>query len=312
MATTEEIIRDDQFNLSIKALKLIRSVEVYQWQETSESKTEKQVGGGEKTVVKYSYQKIWHQELINSDEFKKSEYKNPKTMPVSNRSIYASHVTLGAFDIPKELLSEMTDYTALNVDKGVANVQSELPNAKYHDGGYYIGDNPADPQIGDAIVRFETVNPAVVSIVAQQYNNTFNAYTTQSGGEILLLDYGQKSIGSMFSKARDENAMMTWGLRIVGFVLMAVGLGLLLRPLAVIADVLPILGSIVGAGTYFVAALSSLVLSLITIGISWVVFRPIVGVPLLFTAFVLAWVLKKRVSSLRNPIEESTEKVDDH
>ena len=233
-------------------------------------------------------------------------------MLVTSRIQHAARVTLGAFDVTYELMSKMSQYTPLNADQNMVINSPELQNAKYHDGGYYIGDNPTDPQIGDSIVRFETVNPAIVSVVAQQYNNTFNAYTTKSGGEILLLDYGQKSIASMFSKARDENAMMTWGLRLVGFLLMGVGLGLLLRPLAVIADVLPILGSIVGAGTYVVTGLSSLILSLITIATSWIVFRPAVGVPLLLIAVVFAWILKKRVASSKSDIKDSTETVDDH
>jgi hypothetical protein len=37
--------------------------------------------------------------------------------------------------------------------------------------------------------------------------------------------------------------MMTWILRFVGFVLMILGLNMILKPLSVMADVLPIVGS---------------------------------------------------------------------
>ena len=52
----------------------------------------------------------------------------------------------------------------------------------------------------------------------------------------------------MIQKAQDENTMITWVLRVGGFVLMAIGIYLIFAPLVVIADVLPILGDFLSAG----------------------------------------------------------------
>lgn len=43
--------------------------------------------------------------------------------------------------------------------------------------------------------------------------------------------------------------MLTWLLRNAGFILMSTGLGMLLRPLSVTADVVPLFGDILEAGT---------------------------------------------------------------
>ncbi|HEY1066144.1 MAG TPA: hypothetical protein VGE52_08540, partial [Pirellulales bacterium] len=57
LATTDETLRDDVFGVSAVAIKLERIVQMYQWDEEERTKTEKQLGGGEKTVKTYSYHK---------------------------------------------------------------------------------------------------------------------------------------------------------------------------------------------------------------------------------------------------------------
>ena len=53
-ATTEEILEDSVFNVSIRAIKLKRVVQMYQWKEVVTSKTKKKLGGGTETVKTYS------------------------------------------------------------------------------------------------------------------------------------------------------------------------------------------------------------------------------------------------------------------
>ena len=54
-ATTEDILTDDEFDLSINAIKLIRDAEYYQWVEHQETKTRDKVGGGQETITTYTY-----------------------------------------------------------------------------------------------------------------------------------------------------------------------------------------------------------------------------------------------------------------
>ena len=52
----------------------------------------------------------------------------------------------------------------------------------------------------------------------------------------------------MFAAARSSSSMLTWILRVVGFFMMFIGLSMVLRPLSVLADVLPFLGSLIWQG----------------------------------------------------------------
>lgn len=145
----------------------------------------------------------------------------------------------------------------------------------------YLGENPGSPQIGDVRVTFSQTPPADVSIIAQVVGNTFEEFTASNGYTFSRLNMGTVGMERMFAGAESDNAMMAWILRVVGTIVVIVGLGTILHPLSVIADVIPILGSIVGAGTGLVAFLLGLAWSLLVIAVAWVRFRPILAAALL-------------------------------
>jgi hypothetical protein len=66
-------------------------------------------------------------------------------------------------------------------------------------------------------------------------------------------------------------------IRLVGFVLMGFGVALIFRPLAVIAEVGSLFGSLVGAGVGFFAFSLAAALSLVTIVLAWIAYRPVFG-----------------------------------
>ena len=85
----------------------------------------------------------------------------------------------------------------------------------------------------------------------------------------------------MFEAAKEESRMWTWIKRLIGFFMMFIGLSMILKPLSTVMDVIPILGSITSGITGVFAFIIALGLSLITIAIAWVFFRPMIGIPLL-------------------------------
>jgi hypothetical protein len=74
---------------------------------------------------------------------------------------------------------------------------------------------------------------------------------------------------------------------------MAVGLGLVAKPLSVLADVIPMFGNLVGRLSGLVAILAAIPLSLGTIAVAWIVFRPLLGVGLLALAAGAILLLRK-------------------
>ena len=98
---------------------------------------------------------------------------------------------------------------------------------------------------------------------------------------------GTVSMENMYGDAHSSNETMTWIFRAGGALVIVIGLKMLVAPLSVLASVIPLLGSIVGAGTGLVCTLLGAAWSLIIISIAWLRFRPVIGGIMLGIALVL-------------------------
>ena len=296
-ASTKEILEDPEFGASANALKLIRDVEMYQWKESKKTKSKKKLGGGKRKTTTYTYKKLWSAKKIDSNEFKKPEgHTNPKSGKFSSDEFLAKDVSLDAFKLSETLLSKINKVEKFNVDPG------KLPAllkgiVKSDRGGFYYGENPSTPQIGDQRIGFKIVKPMVVSVISTQVGDTFEPYVTKVGESLELLEIGTKTSKAMFQTAISQNATLTWILRLVGFILMVIGISLILKPLSVLADVVPFIGSIIEMGTVVLALLVAAFFSIITIAVAWIFYRPLLGIGLIVVAVAclsVVFVLKKK------------------
>ena len=288
-ATTTETLSDPQFGVSVPAaIRLERHVEMYQWKENKKSETRKKFGGGTETVTTYDYEQAWSARLIDSSTFKQaSGHANPQKMPVESPYWTAKKVTVGAFTLADSQIAMLDRKEPVTLDEAMQKSLPETMKAKVNtasDVFYYFGADPADPKIGDAKVSFNVVKPATVSLIARQIGNTFEPYQAKAGNSLNMLKYGALAADSMFKAAEQENAILTWILRGVGFFMMFLGLFLIFRPIAVFGDIVPLFGSMLAAGVGFACFLLSLCLSLVTIAIGWIAYRPLVGIGLLALA----------------------------
>ena len=284
VAESQETLSDTAFNISRQTIKLRRNAEMYQWKETSRSTTREKLGGGTETITEYSYDKAWSASHIDSSEFRREGYPNPASMQYAPYTWTAANVSLGAFRLPPSLIARIDAFAPITIESGSTIPSAIAGDARIHDGGYYIGNNPEDPQIGDIRVQFAAVNATEVSIIAKQLQNTFEPYHAKAGASIEMLQVGAHSAENMIQQAIDANKAATWLLRLVGILMMFAGLQMVFRPLSVLTSVVPLIGRIIRAGTGIIAFLISLVFSLLTIGIAWVYYRPVLGVILLTVA----------------------------
>ncbi len=304
-AVTNEILSDNVFGISQQGIKLNRNVEMFQWKEVTSSKKEKKLGGGEETKTTYTYEKDWASDRIDSGKFKKSGHNNPG-MPYKGNTVVAKLVKLGAFRLTPSLINQISTSEALplrqeNLNKLPADVKGR---SKLFNEGIYVGANPSDPQIGDMRINYSIVRPQMVSIVSKQIGDTFEPYKTTTGTEINRLESGEHSANAMFSQMEKENTMRTWFVRIGGFILMALGIGMIFKPISTLGDVVPILGNILGMGIGVLAFIVALLLSLVTIAIAWVAYRPVLGLIILGVgvgAFAIIWFIAKQKKAKAAP-----------
>src|SRR5205814_1196201 len=103
---------------------------------------------------------------------------------------------------------------------------------------------------------------------------------------------------AMFKKAHEANSVLTWLLRAAGWLVMAIGMSLVLKPLSTVLDVIPLLGNVAEMGVIFVCGLLSLVFTSITIALAWLWYRPLIGVAMLVAAAGAIYLLRQRKAAV--------------
>jgi hypothetical protein len=318
-ADTKDVLTDPIFGVMTTAIRLDRKAEYYQWVENSSSKTQKKLGGGTETVTTYTYSQQWINKPVDSSAFHDPAYvgKNSVRTTVPNETFYAGDVTFGAYRLPSFIINSISgavpltvnltseDIENLNrqmihqeVDPVNAGLETVVDNVALSQTGLfdyvhvqsnviYLGRSPTAPRNGDVRVTFTEVKPANISILAQVIGDTFEPFRASNGNTFSRLAMGTVGAENMFGDAVSGNNTLTWILRAVGALVVFTALKMFMAPLSVLADVIPILGTIVGAGTGLVAFLIGLAWSLIVIAAAWLRFRPVIGGSLLGGAAVL-------------------------
>lgn len=307
-ASTEDVLQDATFGIhEPHAIRLRRVVEMYQWRETSQTETQREVGGSETRTTTYSYQKDWADSLIDSTRFHDAQsHQNPLSLPIDDHEDRADRVTVGAFVLSEGLVGQIRrtegrPFTEEDLEALPEQLQDRLGSRQLsiREGLLYGVEDAAKETIGDVRVRFEVTRPMTVSVIARQMGDNLVPYPTRAGDSLAFLQAGMHDADSMFASAVQANVQMTWILRFVGFFLMFIGFGMVFKPLAVLADVLPFLGDMMRVGTGLLAGVLAFSLSLATIAIGWIFYRPLLGILLLAVAIGALIGLKRMATKRR-------------
>ncbi len=302
-ATTEDSLSDDLFGITFDGIRLERHVEMYQWVENKSTKKKKKLGGGTRRVTTYSYDQKWKNSLVNSKNFHQpEEHQNPSNMPYKQFVAQASEVSLGAFKLSNSLVDQISKPSSIKFELEqlpesigtIATITKDAP-----DGGcrlYIAGENAPAAQsatVGDVRIWFTGTSETDVSVMSKQVGNSFEPFQTNAGPKLNMLKSEIVSAALMIEEAEADNITLTWILRILGIAMMCGGLAIAFRPLAVIGDVVPFIGSIVGFGTTLISIIAGTGFAFCIISVAWLFYRPLIGVPLLVVGIgLLIWVTR--------------------
>lgn len=301
-------ISDPVFGITASGVRLSRKVEMYQWRETTSTETRTKLGGGEETVTTYRYAKAWSAEAENSDGFAEPNgHRNP-SFDVEAAEFLASNVSLGDFSLDGAIVARIDGAMPMPLDAGILPQVREAAGTlrrsiSISQNQILLSDQPrvatasgtqvqtlvTEPSIGDLRVEYTLVPAAMTSVVAGQRGGSLATYQAENGEPILLIAEGQVAASSMFEGAQDANRVITWVLRGAGVIVLMIGFGMILAPLGVLADVLPVAGTLVRAGTGLVGFVLGLVVGTITIALAWLAFRPLVAFGILVTGCAIAY-----------------------
>jgi len=294
----------------IDCLALQRHSEMYQWDELSKSNSKSNTGGSITTTTNYSHIQAWSSTLVNSDSFRNQSktYENPASFQFPSKNFFANPMMAGAFVLPSNIVNwfvqdqdlidvsvnDITDQSLRNEAKATRSTRSD---------GYYFGNGTdQSPKIGDEKVWFTQTPPSNITVVGVQRDSTIKAFASKTGegGNVLLYRKGNLTASQMYDIAENQNRILTIVLRIVGFAIMAIGQIVIWSPFKVVADVIPIVGSMVGFGINFVSITIAAVLSAITIAIAWLIAHPMIGLIVLGVSLAVIGVCAVGVRMLMN------------
>jgi hypothetical protein len=309
-ATADQTLADDTFAVSVAAIKLRRSVEMFQWREEKRQETREKVGGGTETRTTYTYDQRWSSDAIDSSQFAREDgHSNPRPWRFTQEEKIADRVTLGAFTLSSGLVGQLNQYESLPIAQQLKLPETDQERAVVESETVYLPNeatgnkpNPAQPAVGDLRIKWQVVRPAVVSVIAGQEKSALGVWqSTQAQGfgtQIERLQMGTHTSQAMVGQMEAENTMLTWLLRGGGFLMMAFGIGVILQPLAIFASFIPLFGSLTRGGIMAFSLLIAMGLSLGTIAIAWLAYRPWLAAGLI-AGTLLCVVLALRV--LRRP-----------
>ena len=318
-ASTEDILSDDLFGIKTNALAIVRSAEYYQWKENEKHETKDKLGGKQEEIITYTYERDWTADPINSSRFKDPDYQgvNNVIWEIEDMRVIASNVSFGTYTLPELFISDIVskqsdnvsplmisaDNPALkqlnenvmkalgeNVRPEAAQVKDSLAYVHVFGNQVYIGFNPSNPSIGDIRLTFEQLAPSCnISLIAVPTNGTFTTFQAKHDANEYELRVGTWTLDQMIKQANDENATLTWILRILGVIVVIAALKMIFGILVTILKLVPFLASIMNLGVSLVCGVLGFVWSLIVIAIAWIFYRPLLGIALLVIAAGLVY-----------------------
>ena len=318
-ASTEDILSDDLFGIKTNALAIVRSAEYYQWKENEKHETKDKLGGKQEEIITYTYERDWTADPINSSRFKDPDYQNVNNViwEIEDMRVIASNVSFGTYILPELFISDIVskqsdnvsplmisaDNPALkqlnenvmkalgdNVRPEAAQVKDSLAYVHVFGNQVYIGFNPSNPSIGDIRLTFEQLSPSCnISLIAVPTNGTFTTFQAKHDANEYELRVGTWTLDQMIKQANDENATLTWILRILGVIIVIAALKMIFGILVTILKLVPFLASIMNLGVSLVCGVLGFVWSLIVIAIAWIFYRPLLGIALLVIAAGLVY-----------------------
>ena len=288
-------LKDDIFGINVKAVKMMRIVEMYQWEEKCTEEDDKE---------KCTYKKTWSEEIIDSTEFTESGHSNPEDKKYESEEYIAENVKLGAFTLPNELIRTL-DY---DKTKGNDALTSEYNNSKedYKVEGKYITNVKDEPQVGDIRISYKYTTVKDASVLAVQTDDTFEAFTSKKGKDVYELVEGNKTGAQILEGMTNANKTLKWGLRILGIALVIGAFSSMFSFITNLAAKVPVVGAIVGGATGAVSTVLGLSISLIVIAIAWFRFRPIISIVLI--AIVVALIVFLKIYKPKETTKENKEK----
>jgi len=318
-----KLLLDDVFGVQAKSqdtLKLVRDVVMFQWQETAYQHEVTKNDGTTKTEVSYTYSKGWFSSAVDSNKFHTpGGHENPNSMPYKSQGYVAEKVTIGGdyYEASSTMIQDkMSWYTPKLDGISIDNIPDDELKTKIKAlssaSGFYLGDDPYNPQLGDAKITYRVVLPSIVTVLAQQSGSSFVPYQGKKkkndGYDIFFVLKGSYTAEAIFEEQLASNAFITKVFRFVGVLLMYLGIGGMLQPLSALFRSIPLVGACLGDTIFpFIQAVFAAMFSGIVIAVAWLRFHPLQGIAFIAVVVGISYMVWKKAKNQHQLLDDGDE-----
>lgn len=295
--SSDQTLGDNLFIQPGEYIALARQVDMYSWVEKQTKKTQTNVGGSQDQKVTTTYYKTWvsvdkldqKSTIIsdtivnpNSQSFVYPEKHQNPTPNIKNAAYKVNAAKIGVFDVDissfslprtssvKETYGELfTGYVELPTPTQLqVSEQNLIPTGEVTNVGSYLYQGSGtlqNPNLGDLRLRYAvfSANIPVTVIGKLSENNQIVPYLDKNKRRLFRLFPGTET--NLLGRIQTEDHIFTWGLRFLGLLLMWMGLSLILEPINVVLDFIPIFGEIGRLTTGFSTLIVALMINISTI-----------------------------------------------
>ena len=304
LSSTETL--GDDYLVAGSYIAVDRTVEMYSWVEDTETSSTTNTGGSETTTTTYNYKNEWTEYPSDSTKFEypSDHYNPPRALESAEKRVSAATVGTYSIDIANVTLPAFSEVSLTEQNTILPSITGMTASLS---GGYiYVGKGAvATPQVGDLRIKYTVINTG----------GNVTVFGQLGGGQISTYkDADNNVLFRIFNATRDEAITILhaeyvtslWMLRLLGFVMMWVGMMMIFAPLSTVLDVLPFLGGvsrfIIGAITFVVAVVFAGVTILVSMVVHSVIALVIVAVLAIGSVVMIGkkYASKKGTSGLKD------------
>lgn len=285
--SSNEVFGDQLFLKPDKFIAVERTVEMYAWTESTESKSKTNVGGSETTETNYQYSKAWVEYPPSSSHFKYPQGHENPLKAVDNADYKARSASLGIYtvDMSSVTLPSLIPLS-LTRQNTILNRGAVLVNDRYIFVSHHQNSQFDHPQVGDWRVSYQGFYSGnTASLFGKLDQNRIGPYFDKKNHRLYRIFTGTRL--DALATLHQEYTLLSWMLRLAGFFMMWVGLYALFSPISALLDALPIFGTLGRTVIGIVTLLVALVLTLITILVSMVIHNVVALILALIITFAL-------------------------
>ncbi|MBA4337075.1 hypothetical protein C0416_04890 [bacterium] len=237
---------------------LHRKVEMYSWVEEEESTEDTEF---------YTYSTEWVEDVENSSEFNQPRGHENPAQPNYSKRFVADGVKIGDYEINTDSVS-FPSLDDLDLKSDMVNIYGTIKISSDKDNDYIFDGRGSfeSPQVGDLRYTYSVLPVGKkMTVFGKLSNGMIESHHGENEGKLYRIFKG--SNGDSKAVLRGEYSSSGWFGRIGSFLLMWLGLSLILKPLSVVMELIPVIGklgkSALGAITFTVTLILTVVASLV-------------------------------------------------